>query len=49
MGLSDKKIIGKSPPRVYTIDDELLGSIMAEMTSLKNTVVELQHHLIGVS
>ena len=47
MGVSEKTI-SKPSRREYKIDEELLSSIMSEIGSLKNTVVELQHHLIGV-
>lgn len=47
MGISEKTIT-KPASKTYTIDEQLLAEMMAEVVSLRNTVVELQHHLIGV-
>jgi len=37
-----------SAPRTYTIDEDFLGAIISEVNSLRQTIVELEHHLIGV-
>lgn len=48
MGMNSKRQ-SAGPQRAHQLDEETLGSILLEVNSLRNSLVELQHHLIGVS
>ena len=48
-GVNGKPKKDCSNKRTYVVDEDMLSDILVEMASLRSTVIELQHHLIGVS